>query len=417
MHTLGTSLRLKYPFLKVNEELNKLKDEIYHRDRFIDKFLPLQTVTFISDYMHYALDPAHRKRIAEFESMTLTLLNNSAISSEPIDSRNIKAEKILNEMKHVEERKVKLLTEHKENDPEPKPIKVAKVKKPEKAPEVHKIFTNTGPDLNQVEHLISEKISSLHSTLLKSIHDEISAKQESSKNYFRAIIDQNNNLLNQVLQDSEKTLKDLKSQISQLSKDSSKDRISLEELKKSFKPLEISQNFLTKLVVCLVENAQIEQALQAQDEEDRMNMVSNYEKDYSNDLALNRVSHQTPEPYATGLPSALAVQKKCLGCGGNSTLLSGVKTTVMYKPTPLIYRNRKFERNTLINFRGRMVKDCWEGVNKFIPWKQEDMESLVSETYKGFKNEEEQNVLPVLTSATRTRSYHHRKMKSYKGNM
>ena len=176
-------------------------------------------------------------------------------------------------MKHVEERKVKLLTEHKENDPEPKPIKVAKVKKPEKSPEIHKIYTNTGPDLTQVEQLISEKISSIHSSLFKSIHDELNSKQESSKNYFRAIIDQNNNLLNQVLQDSERTLKDLKSQLNQLSKDSSKDRVSLEELKKSFKPLEISQNFLTKLVVCLVENAQIEQALQAQDEEDRMNKI------------------------------------------------------------------------------------------------------------------------------------------------
>jgi hypothetical protein len=411
----ASNILMEAKFLKVSEEINKLKDEIYHRDRFIDKFLPLQTVTLVSDYMHYALDPVHRKRLAEFESMTLQILNNSAISGEPIDSRSIKAEKILNDMKHVEERKVKLLTEHKENEPEVKPVKVPKVKKEEKKTEIQQIYNNIGADLKQVENLINEKILNLKSSLLKIIQDEVNQKQEANRNYFKAIIDQNNTLLNQVLLESEKSHKDIRKELNQLTKDSIKDRSSIEEFKKALKPVEVAQTFLTKLVVCLVENAQIEQALQAQEEEDRQNTVANYDKDCQNDIALNR-PHPTPEPYP-GLPSTLSVQKKCLGCGGNSTLLSGVKTTMMYKPTPLIYRNKKFERNTLINFRGKMVKDCWESVNNFIPWKQEDMENLVSETYKNFKPEEDSSVLPVLTSATRTRSYHHRKMKSYKGNL
>lgn len=410
------SVQIENKFLNFTEEVGKFKDELYYRDRFIDKFIPLQTATMISDYMHYALDTVHKKRLAEYESMSLQILNNSAISSEPIDSRDIKAEKILNGMKHVEERKVKLLTDAKEKETEQK---IVKPKKP-KPEEVKQSIIQQGPissgvNLKEVENLINEKILSVQSSLLKTVQEEVALKQEANKNYFKAVIDQNNSLLNQVLQEYEENSKNFKRDFGQVFKEMSNLRGFSEEHKKSVKANEVSLAFLTKMVVCLVENAQIEQALEAQDEEDRQAMASHYEKETQNELVM-KGPRASPDPYAAGLPSALAVQKKCLGCGGNSTLLSGIKTTLMYKPTPLVYRNRKFERNLLINFRGKMVKDCWENVNHFIPWKQEDMENLVSETYKSFKGEEEK-VLPVLTSATRNKSFHHRKIKSFKGSM
>lgn len=411
------SIQLESKFLKFTEEIGKFKDDLYHRDRFMDKFIPLQTATMISDYMHYALDNSQKKRLAEFESMTLQLLNNSAISSEPIDRRDVKAEKILNEMKHVEERKVKLLTDSsKDKESEVKIVKPVKAKLEEvKQVIVHGGLKDSGVNLKEVENLINEKLLLLNSSLLKTIQDEVALKQEANKNYFKAIIDQNNTLLNQVLQEYEENSKSFKRDIGQMFKEMNSLKNLAEEQKKAVKANEVSLAFLTKMVVCLVENAQIEQALEAQDEEDRQSMVNSYDKETQNDLAMNR-PRATPDPYGSGLPSTLAVQKKCLGCGGNSTLLSGIKTTLMYKPTPLMYRNRKFERSLLINFRGKMVKDCWENINHFIPWKQEDMENLVSETYKSFKGEEEK-VLPVLTSATRNKSYHHRKIKSFKGSM
>jgi hypothetical protein len=310
-----------------------------------------------------------------------------------------------------------LLTDSsKDKESEVKIVKPVKAK-PEEVKQVivHGGLKDSGVNLKEVENLINEKLLLLNSSLLKTIQDEVALKQEANKNYFKAIIDQNNTLLNQVLQEYEENSKSFKRDIGQMFKEMNSLKNLAEEQKKAVKANEVSLAFLTKMVVCLVENAQIEQALEAQDEEDRQSMVNSYDKETQNDLAMNR-PRATPDPYGSGLPSTLAVQKKCLGCGGNSTLLSGIKTTLMYKPTPLMYRNRKFERSLLINFRGKMVKDCWENINHFIPWKQEDMENLVSETYKSFKGEEEK-VLPVLTSATRNKSYHHRKIKSFKGSM
>jgi hypothetical protein len=267
--------------------------------------------------------------------------------------------------------------------------------------------------------MIENRISPLQNSILKALQDEISQKQESNKGYFKAIIDGNNSLLNQVLQDFEENSKTYKRELSQISKDSSITKSTIEEHKKTIKNLENAVVHLTKMVVCLVENAQIEQALEAQDEEDRHAMVQTYEKELQSELVLAKPKG-SPEPYSSGLPSGLGLQKKCLGCGNNSSMLSGYKTTVMYKPTPLMYRNKKFERPVLISFRGKMVKECWEEVSAHIPWRQEDMEYLVTEAYKNIKPnivvvEDESNNLPVLSSATRNKSMQYRKTRINKG--
>ena len=235
------------------------------------------------------------------------------------------------------------------------------------------------------------------------------------------IIQENNSLLNQVIQDFEENSKQYKKEASSITKDIGAIKTTVDEIKKSGKGFDNSLVNLTRMVVCLVENAQIEQALEAQDEEDRHSMVQSYEKDLQSDLVLTK-PRGSPEPYSSALPSGIAIQKKCLGCGNNNSMISGFRTTVMYKPTPLLYRNKKFERPNLINFRGRMVKDCWEEVSQHIPWRQEDMENLVTETYKNMKiiistTDDDISNLPILNSATRNRSYHNRKMRFNKISM
>lgn len=422
-----TTGQIDIRFTSVYEQIGKIKDEINHRDRFIDRFLPLQTATMISDYMHSCLDPFRRKLLAEYENKVLQQLNNTTISSEPIDTREAKVQKILDNMKHMEERKVSFLTDVIKREPEaaPKEKKSQEKKKknvedsPSKPQTTEKVPLMIGPDIKEIELMIESRINPLQTSILKALQDEISQKQESNKGYFKAIIEGNNSLLNQVIQDFEENSKTYKRELSQISKDSSIIKITIEEHKKTIKNLENAVVHLTKMVVCLVENAQIEQALEAQDEEDRHAMVQTYEKELQSELVLAKPKG-SPEPYSSGLPSGLGLQKKCLGCGNNSSMISGYKTTVMYKPTPLMYRNKKFERPVLISFRGKMVKECWEEVSPHIPWRQEDMENLVTEAYKNIKPnivvvEDETNNLPVLSSATRNKSMQYRKTRFNKG--
>ena len=363
--------KIEAKFLDINESLGFIKDEIHHRDRFIDKFIPLQTATMISDYLHFILDIPHRKRLAEYESSVLQDLNNQTISSEPIDTRENKVIKILEEMKHMEERKVKLLTDVKlkadvEEEKQAKKKKVPKKNEKNEEPSIQPLFGHTGPDLAEVEKIVEKKIFLLQNSLQKNIQEEISFKQEQNKSYFKALIEENNALLNQVIKDFEENSKMLSKENSSILKEMNSMKFTFEDLKKAAKNSEIVLANLIKLVVVLVENAQIEQALEAQDEEDRHMMVQNCEKELQSDLAITK-PRGSPEPYSSALPSGLGIQKKCLGCGNNSSLISGFRTTIMYKPTPLMYRNKKFERPLLINFRGKMLKDCWESVSASIP--------------------------------------------------
>lgn len=399
-------------FSDLNDQIAKLKDEISHRDRFIDRFIPLQTATMISDYLHSCIEPSRQKTLAEFESQVLQNLNNSVISSEPIESRDTKARKILEGMKQMEERKVNLMIDTGKKTPE----LLGKNKKPQfknkreteetttQSPTYERDPLMLGPDIEEIEKIIDRRINPIQSSILKTLQDEISQKQESNKGYFKAIIQENNNLLNQVIHDFEENSKSFKREFSQLSKDVLNIKNTDDDKKKALKGFENSIEHLTKMVVCLVENAQIEQALESQDEEDRHAMVRTYDKELQNDMVLNK-SRATPEPYTSTLPSGLALQKKCLGCGNNASLISGYKTTVMYKPTPLMYRNKKFERPALISFRGKMVKECWGKVSMHIPWKQDDMENLVNDVYSNVKSttvnfDDDVNNLPILSSAT-----------------
>ena len=126
-----------------------------------------------------------------------------------------------------------------------------------------------------------------------------------------------------------------------------------------------SLNNLGQMVVCLVENAQIEQALEAQDEEDRHNMAYNFEKELQSEMVN---PSKTSSVYKSTIPSGnFAFSKKCISCGAASSILSGFRTSLLYRPTPLFYRNKKFERPDLINLKGRIIKNCWESTGANLP--------------------------------------------------
>lgn len=423
--------KIESKFTEHSQQLGILKDDIYHRDRFIDKFIPLQTATMISDYMHNTLDLPYKKKLADFENTILQELNNLTISSLPLETRENRAQKILDNMKNLEDRKVKLLTDikTKEEEIEPPTNKIRKKllkdsaetsENKNNAP-AENPYKNPGLTAAEVQSIVDSRQATVQNALIKIIQEDINAKQETNKNYFRALIQENNSLVNQVIQDFEENSKQYKKESSIINKEFIMFKNTIEEYKKSHKNLENSMIGLTKMVVCLVENAQIEQALEAQDEEDRHNMVQGYEKDLQSELVLSK-PRGSPEPYSSAIPSSLGIQKKCLGCGNNNSLISGFRSTVVYKPTPLIYRNKKFDRPSLINFRGRMVKECWEEVSNAIPWKQEDMENLVIETYKHTKPptagiEEDANPLPILNLPSRNRSYNNRRIRANKISM
>jgi hypothetical protein len=303
---------------------------------------------------------------------------------------------ILEEMKHIEERKVELLT----NEPvspgklSKRVTKIGEIAFPpnfEDAPR-----GPPGLSKEEVEEIIYRILSSrLESDFLKFRLE----MQKNIENIYKNITNLSNesqSMDHQVLleiQDLgkrlEKTQKTLMDENSELVK-------VYDVLKSELKFLSHSLNNIGQMVVCLVENAQIEQALEAQDEEDRHNMAYNFEKELQTGLVMQQPKEAF---YTSTIPSAnFAFQKKCVSCGNASSILSGFRTSLLYKPTPLFYRNKKFERPELIGVKGRILKACWETTSPNLPWKQEVFEKIISDAADNLSSKLQVNELPRLVT-------------------
>ncbi|OMJ90182.1 hypothetical protein SteCoe_7471 [Stentor coeruleus] len=372
-------------FEELSFELQRQNDEILKRDGFIEKFIPLQIATMISDYLHYFCDLKSKKKIAEFEDLKLKTLNISASESKDSRTLNDMITTILNDMKHIEERKVELLTND-TNIPKLKPImqttKLGDISFPPNYEEIPK--GPPGLNKDEVEEIaqkiitgrmeidfikfrleIQEKIHEINKILTnfrnegQIMNQHIMAEiQEVQKK-----VDKNQSIINQSNSELAKTYDDMKA-----------------ELKFSVN----SMNNIGQMVVCLVENAQIQQALETQDEEDRHNMVYNFEKELQNEMvATSPRSTTSAMMYKSTIPTAnFAFQKKCVSCGTANSILSGFRTSLIYKPTPLLYRNKKFERPELIALKGRILKSGWESTAGSLPWKHEAFEKIITEAAK-----------------------------------
>ena len=398
-------------FLELNHELQRQRDNLLNRDSYIDKFIPLQTATMISDYIHFFSDLKTKKKIAEYENLKLKELNYLALDVKEVDSREDKMAQILNEMKHIEERKVELLT----NEPaspgklSKRMTKLGEITFPpnfEDAPR-----GPPGLSRDEVEEIVYRIISArLESDFLKFRLE----MQKNIENIYKSITNLSNetqSMDHQILleiQDYgkrlEKTQKTLMDENSELVK-------VYDVLKSELKFVSHSLSNIGQMVVCLVENAQIEQALEAQDEEDRHNMAYNFEKELQSELVMQQPKEMF---YTSTIPSAnFAFQKKCVSCGTANSILSGFRTSLLYKPTPLFYRNKKFDRPELIGLKGRILKACWDSSSPNLPWKHETFEKIINDAAKNaVGNSLQENELPrLVTPNHRTRSTNNRKFR------
>ena len=406
-------------FTEIFFEIQRQKDDILNRDSFIDKFIPLQTVTLISDYLHYFSDLKTRKKIAEFENLKLKELNTNALQNKDIETRDTRMTQILNDMRHIEERKVELLTNdvgsHQKLAVVTKPLKIGEIIFPPNFEE-----TPRGPpglSKEEVEEIVHKMLSNrLEADFLKfrlevqHTTNEINKTLINFNNQSSSMDQQILSELSEVNQKFEKNLTALMDENSALFK-------SFEIKKSEFKFSVHSLDNLGQMVVCLVENAQIQQALEAQDEEDRHNMAYTFEKELQSEMALTQPK-SNQNTYRSTVPSAnFAFQKKCISCGNASSILSGFRTSLLYKPTPLFYRNKKFERPELISLKGKIVKSCWESTASNLPWKHEAFEKMLNDaakhtTHISVSLADTEREFPALgTPASRAKSTHHRKFR------
>jgi hypothetical protein len=189
----------------------------------------------------------------------------------------------------------------------------------------------------------------------------------------------------------------------------------LEKIKKSLQDntimLNNHENLLekvSKMLVCVIETVQIQQALDAQDEEDRHNMAQTIDRDLQNEFILSGA----PENYNSTVPSAVfSVKKNCLSCGTATSMLSGIRTSVIYHPTPLFYRAKMYQRPELIAIKGRLIKTCWESYE--IPFKADEIEpifvkashaSRIIATGQTDRNHEDRDASSLNLSSVRNKS-------------
>ena len=366
-------------FKDVHKGFMAVEDKLQSRDLFTDKYLPMKISYIISDYLHFTLDKRYTPRIAAYENMLLPQLNREILSNlvEPMESQ---VKKILKEMQRIEERKSKIAVIIPSIDPQKTPLQ---------SPDKVKLTGAEGRNLS----LSPQRTMYLHSATLDSPREEASEASISrfmnevskTKEDFQCKIDaltlhhkssndQNNIIIKQILSELSDMARTRQSDSKDIQKNFTKIKAMAQENKLSIASHEELLGKITRMIVCLVENAQIQQALEAQDEEDRHLIAKQVDRDLQNEVVLAKASDQ----YVSSVPSAsFAVKKNCLSCGTATSMLSGMRTSVVYHPTPLIYREKLYQRPELIAIKGRMVKTCWDSAQ--LPWKQDDIEPLFTQ--------------------------------------
>lgn len=369
-------------FKKLESQISDLKLELEKRDIFIEKYLPISVAAYVSDVLHGIMDPATRRKLAEFETFKLKELHNDALDCKIPKTIDIAVTEILENLKHVEQRKIETLAEKKTKK---NFDKSASMKSGFSEISNHSQKSSHGNSANiplgtieeyspynrerfhddmqdNLEKFLEEQLAIIDYKLKQNMDD----KYSQIKNSLKSSTDECMLFIQQVLGDLEALDDRTKRDKLEIIMVNSELKRETDDFKKDFQMHRNSLASLVQMVVCLVENAQIEQALAAQDEEDRHNLVQNLDKELSNELALSKPK-VTPEPH-TALPSAsFQFQKKCLGCGGATSILTGIRTTMAYKSTPLYYRSKKFNRLELIELKGKMLKNCWDSVSENLP--------------------------------------------------
>ena len=348
---------------KVDNKLQELfkdaqdaKSGFIIRDSFMDKFIPLQTAGLISDALNFCLDPFSRKRLAEYENMLLKELHSEALNVGSNPTRENAIAKILESIKHVEQRKTEILIEKpKEAAPvavrtvesSKNPVKVAKDTK------YHENYVSKSDMLDVFEKYCETKVE----PLLQKVKLEVADKFEGLKKLITTCENEGMLFSQQVLREVEelkaKEIKDIQNL-----------EMFFTELKEAeggimikIKKNEENIANCSFLLVTLVENAQIDLALLAQDEEIKGNSFIKpiFDPPQKRGVALN--SNNVLMPMRPSLP----------------------------KVPSILYRNKEFQRKDLIEMKEKMLKLSWESTKATIPWKQKEFENLVVEACHGVK--------------------------------
>ncbi|OMJ80255.1 hypothetical protein SteCoe_19513 [Stentor coeruleus] len=361
----GEMVKVQNRFLELMDEIQKFKDELLKRDQFIDKYIPLQTVIFISDYLYNIIDSATKKKLADYENIALKDLNMKILESREILSRISRADQILNDMKHIEERKVEFQT---------KEIKTQTTKGPsfneirerlsikKKASSIHEEtegHPESPPGLTkqEVEKIVQVALTIQLDSEIGRLKSEIKDKIGGFKKYLKSFNSETSSMQSHFVSELENLVGRIKLLKSDILLEITDCRKNSDLIKKDLGGCQNLINSLSQMIICLFEYNNIEQVLQRQDEEDRHNMAMNMEKELQNELAI-----YTPKINdSTTIPSAnFSFQKKCLSCGTTNSILSGYRTSIVYNPSPLIFHNKKFERQELLKIKAQMLRKCWD---------------------------------------------------------
>ena len=418
---------------RIQEFHNKIAsvmNELKYRDNIVDSYLPLRIFSYVSDAFHFILEKPKRKKFAEYENSRLEELNSKALEGSNY-TREEAVEFILEEIKRVEKRKVELLTEKKgkrENHSSFDSQKTMKTESQAPSNPGSVIHSPRHPQVTEVHHSSQiEDMDQIVSTLLEEhIHPYIvQVKQEIQQDYRKALTNvkssQNESLkfAQQVLEEVEALERKTKNERNDISLEVKQIEHEIDAIKKQDEKFNSFVHSIAQMVVCLVENAQIQQALEAQDEDDRHSMAVNFETELQN----QQIMQKTKDSYSSVVPSAnFSLTKKCLACENVTSVLSGMRTSLIYRPTPLFYRSKKLNRAQLISLKGNMLRSCWENLSSEIPWKQQDFESLMERASQVLDQKEEskeetnqqssRDALPVLVSHSMRKSTPSRKRRS-----
>lgn len=348
--------------LKVENKLQELyidsqeaKTAFIIRDSFMDKFIPLQTAGLISDSLHFCLDPFSRKRLAEYENLLLKDLHTEALNVGTNQNREFAISKILESIKHVEQRKTEILLE-KPKEAIPAAVRSVENKSPIKVvkeTKYHENYVSKSEMLEVFEKFCEQKVE----PSLNKVKFEVFDRFDLLKRLITACENEGMLFSQQVLREVE----DLKAK-------EVKDYRNLEVLFTELKEEEAGLSWRVKkteeqvghcsfLLVTLVENAQIDLALVAQEEEMKGN-------------PFNKAKIEQPVKRGVGLTS-------------NNVLLP-LRQTVP-KPPSILYRSKEFQRTELIEMKEKMLKASWDSVQKKIPWKQEEFEMVIYDAVKSLK--------------------------------
>jgi hypothetical protein len=360
--------------IKLQELIKDSQDfrsAIASRDLFIDKFVPLQTVSLLSDALHSSLDTFAKKRLAEYEKNLLKSLHQAALEIGSIMSREEAIEKILENIRHVEQRKTDLLIEKpKEN---PQILRPTDTKSPSKQPiqeKYHENYATKEEMINTFEKYCEQKLE----PLVNKTKSEILEKYEQIKKTITSTENECMLYTQQVLTELEdlknKEMRDMNQVETLYSQAKDEENV----IKASLNHFSNVIESTSQMLVCLVENAQIDLALSAQEEELR-------QENSENAFIKPRVQE--------------TLQKKSMSFITGTGLLPLRQQQI--KQPPLMYRSKRFTRAELVEMKGKMLKMCWDSVSKNIPWRQDEFEYIISEAVKSLKitsSEDSQMELP-----------------------